>query len=461
MVREPQGHVHRSKAHQCPEAPTVWVNKEKTLVILIHVGDMVLTGTPESLKYIKDFLQLKYKVAVEDASKIRFLTREIEMDGESTRIKINPKYLDGLVKLYGSGVGTLFYIAGDRPDCQFLVKELASKLQSPTRGLLVAAVVRHMVKENVELKVYGDNTSAVSIACKEGVGRLKHVDGRWQKRLMRLTLGVLLLGGGEALGQSSLTCLIASEAVASTPWTVSMLAMVNFILAATILILLKSAYNMHKRIEGLRKAMDWINNQMRKKDRAEIRAEEEARTGIYHESDASESEEEEAGCNDECISEHGGGDEPESSYFTRMVRSEGFESGEEENDPDMEEVTVEPEPALRSSTSLGYEMDDDAVANNITENGDMEESEESGFETDYGLLAVIEERDSDFEALDEDAYDDYRFRLLGDATGVEHYILKKLAYLRKMTMNELVWYEIRDLMKMHKGIIHGWSLNQA
>ena len=63
--------------------------------------------------------------------------------------------------------------------------------------------------------------------------------------------------------------------------------------------------------------------------------------------------------------------------------------------------------------------------------------------------------DSDFENLDEATYNEYRFRLLSEARGVEHF--KKLAELRKMTMCEQVRYEIRDLMNMQKAIQLGSS----
>ena len=78
-----------------------------------------------------------------------------------TKIQVNDKYLDGLVTLFEdvkqrktlnevvyneklletaeeigkfrSGVGTLLYLAGNRPDIQFHVQELASKLSKPTK----------------------------------------------------------------------------------------------------------------------------------------------------------------------------------------------------------------------------------------------------------------------------------------------------------------------------------------
>ena len=44
---------------------------------------------------------------------------------------------------------------------------------------LFAAILRHVVKEPVQLKVYADNSAAVCIASRQGgVGRIRHLDGR-------------------------------------------------------------------------------------------------------------------------------------------------------------------------------------------------------------------------------------------------------------------------------------------
>lgn len=94
-----------------------------------------------------------------------FLKRSIEVVDGVTHIKVNPKYIDGLVsllenirrrrtpcdliinnlplesedevKLYRSCVGTLLYVS------QYLIKELAAKLQSPTQGAM--ATMRNLV----------------------------------------------------------------------------------------------------------------------------------------------------------------------------------------------------------------------------------------------------------------------------------------------------------------------------
>ena len=70
--------------------------------------------------------------------------------------------------------------------------------------------------------------------------------------------------------------------------------MVNFVLMIAILILVKIAYNMHRRIELKRHTIDCISSELRRRIERQqaIRAEEQARTGVYHlETDDNESEE--------------------------------------------------------------------------------------------------------------------------------------------------------------------------
>eukprot|EP00435_Cladocopium_sp_Y103_P026368 s850_g6.t1 len=57
-----------------------------------------------------------------------------------------------------------------------------------------------------------------------------------------------------------------------------------------------------------------------------------------------------------------------------------------------------------------------------------------------------------YETLEPEAYDNYRFELLSISSGVEHYVVKQLAWLRRLPMSELVWNEIRDLMSLQKSI---------
>ena len=318
---------------QCPEAPTIWTNSSRTLSLMVHVDDIVMGGIESELDRVETFLKEHYKLSVESGDTLSFLKRSIEIVDGTTRIRVNPKYIDGLVsllggvrrrrtpgdliidnnlleteeevKLFRSCVGTLLYVSGDRPDVQYLIKELAAKLQTPTKGamatlynlvgymhatrdfhlcmkgtdpstsfrsraiglatgpeyvdgkevwllevatdsdwngqketrssrncgmvflggiwlfgysrtqkhitlnsteaeyvalvggasegLFLKAVVQHLVCGVVELKVLGDNTSAIAIGMREGVSRLKHLDGRLLWMQQRQQLGDLQL----------------------------------------------------------------------------------------------------------------------------------------------------------------------------------------------------------------------------------------------------------------------------
>ena len=47
-----------------------------------------------------------------------------------------------------------------------------------SEGLSLKAAVEHLTGEQVKLVIYGDNSSSIAIAQKEGVGKLKHLSGR-------------------------------------------------------------------------------------------------------------------------------------------------------------------------------------------------------------------------------------------------------------------------------------------
>ena len=52
---------------QCAEAPKVWTNPERTLALMIHVDDVVMTGEDKELEKIEAFPQKRFKLAVESA----------------------------------------------------------------------------------------------------------------------------------------------------------------------------------------------------------------------------------------------------------------------------------------------------------------------------------------------------------------------------------------------------------
>ena len=93
-----------------------------------------------------------------------------------------------------------------------------------------------------------------------------------------------------------------------------------------------------------------------------------------------------------------------------------------------------------------YDVEDD--------NGETmeEDGEESYATTDYGSLQIANEDFETFENLDLDAYGKYRWELLFNSSGVEHYVMKQLEWLRTLQMNQLVWNEIREMMNIHKSV---------
>ena len=293
----------------CAEAPTLW--KGQDVILLVHVDDMILGGEEKEVARVTDHLMKRYKVSVEDDQVLSFLKRTLMVDASETKMMVNEKYIHNLAKMMspvkksktpGAGIEdgktmeendwrrTLLYMAGDRPDIQLHVKELAGRLQSPTEGawkaleklvgylatttdvrlvmrsqtksnsfrnrtrglttapmfeeaehmwllevtcdsdwsgnkqtrsstsagciflagnwihsyartqknitlssteteyvalvsgasegLLLKAAVEHLTGEQVKLVIYGDNSSSIAIAQKEGVGKLKHLSGR-------------------------------------------------------------------------------------------------------------------------------------------------------------------------------------------------------------------------------------------------------------------------------------------
>ena len=65
---------------------------------------------------------------------------------------------------------------------------------------------------------------------------------------------------------------------------------------------------------------------------------------------------------------------------------------------------------------------------------------------------MADEDFSVFEQLDAREYDDYRFLLLGEARGVEHYIIKKFSFLRGLPVTRDFWLGIQQFSNMHKTI---------
>ena len=57
--------------------------------------------------------------------------------------------------------------------------EFVALVSGAAESFLIAAILRHVVKEPVQLKIYADNSAAVCSASRQGgVGRIRHFDGR-------------------------------------------------------------------------------------------------------------------------------------------------------------------------------------------------------------------------------------------------------------------------------------------
>ena len=102
-----------------------------------------------------------------------------------------------------------------------------------------------------------------------------------------------------------------------------------------------------------------------------------------------------------------------------------------------------------SVRNTGYDYDMEEPYGDTMDEGCESEDDVS---TDYGSLHLVNENFEDFEELDQASYDEYRWEHLFNAHGVEHYVLKQLAWLRGLPVNEAIWNEIRDLMSLQKSI---------
>ena len=103
-----------------------------------------------------------------------------------------------------------------------------------------------------------------------------------------------------------------------------------------------------------------------------------------------------------------------------------------------------------SAGALGAPGDDGYTSHMDVEQEESEEDDD--METEYGSLDLVNEDFSVFEELNPQEYDDYRFILLSESRGVEHYIVRKLAWLRSLPVTRDVWIGIQELFSMHKSI---------
>ena len=276
------------------------------------------------------------------------------------------------------------------------------------------------------------------------------------KRLLRLSVGTLLFGGGEALSlpynmESNAQCFVSVETTeVTTPWTIFFLVSIIVVLVIAVMTLLKIMYVMHLRIEATREAMDWVRTQWRQsRDRRMIREEEQQRLGVWlNDTD----EESESGDENEEFQEEEqlpGEEQPTmngAAHIRRMTLEEFNNGMEEGGEFEMEEIEVEVDPGAEAggdrAVPLGdgaYDFDFDVDSISIHGEGPSgeckmeqeqeEEESDDDMETDYGSVGMVDEDFSVFENLEPTEYDDYRFIVLSESRGVEHYIVRKLSYL--------------------------------
>lgn len=69
-----KGILQSAGLKQCKEAPTVWGNDDHTIALLIHVDDLIVTGTDSAMEPLLQKLKESYKVSVEMGDQVSFFS---------------------------------------------------------------------------------------------------------------------------------------------------------------------------------------------------------------------------------------------------------------------------------------------------------------------------------------------------------------------------------------------------
>ena len=154
-------------------SPCLFYHKDRDIMVFLHGDDFVSSGSPENLKWFKSVLSSKYCIKTtvigEDSKfekQVRVLNRLVRWwPGEGVTIEADPRHVEILIesvevqnektlKITGekdagnvedsgegleaskaskfrSDVARLNYLAADRPDVMFAVKELARRMACP------------------------------------------------------------------------------------------------------------------------------------------------------------------------------------------------------------------------------------------------------------------------------------------------------------------------------------------
>ena len=155
-------------------SPCLFHHKDRDIMVFLHGDDFVSSGSPENLSWLKGVLGSKYCIKttmigedIKYEKQVRVLNRLVKWwPGEGVTIEADPRHVEILIesvevqnekalKITGekdtgdaegagegleasktskfrSDVARLNYLAADRPDVMFAVKELARKMSCPT-----------------------------------------------------------------------------------------------------------------------------------------------------------------------------------------------------------------------------------------------------------------------------------------------------------------------------------------
>eukprot|EP00435_Cladocopium_sp_Y103_P066724 s995_g29.t1 len=223
--------------------------RSKDSVILFHVDDIVYVGNQSHWELFKEKLQQRFTISfsvlggVGSGSEVSFLKRKIvnldeglalvswnsisklvnafEMKFRKVRVSSMPadqglQMVDNSLMLaaqdasfYRMAVGVCLYLARDRPDVAFTIKELSSFMSSPTvnsskhlrrlvgvislsscepelhgmistlcDGIFIKRCAEFVGSCTIERILFTDSSSARQLASRQGIGRVKHLDAK-------------------------------------------------------------------------------------------------------------------------------------------------------------------------------------------------------------------------------------------------------------------------------------------
>jgi len=209
------------------------------LYIVVHVDDFAAFGTPAELdrvfKALQQSLLIKIDSPLSITHPVTFLGRQISIDGDAIALGMSEKLVKKLAalfsispssnavatpmvneldssegavalpdegqSLYRSGVGLALYMSSDRPDCQYVVKELSRRLGKASEADMSAL-------KRLARYLCGSSHLQLHFAGKWSRGDLvTYTDANWAtcRNTRRSTSGVVVTLGGDVLFSGSKT----------------------------------------------------------------------------------------------------------------------------------------------------------------------------------------------------------------------------------------------------------------